>query len=624
MPPGRERITHDVTDIGSVRQLLGYATAGQIEQVLRERRALTQGKIAEGAGFGANCRNAGSALSAALRKGLTAHHLQGLDEIIGALAPDLDGTGGLSSLALRLYGEEQRDEIKESNLTARIPSSWIRKVLQDPNPGETGVLIQASALLSAFTAAAKMDTGGLSVNSIRDRYEEEIGRLVRRLIFVSVGPPTSRNYDAQILLGSLAGYAFELMREPLEYELRSTPLGFRVWRAITKLVKISGRSRYADDLRVWVRDLVGDAEDLRKRSLYAGRSLDLETAIIVPAEWSPPEDNWVQRALIARAWNKEATIRERGTAALGLWQRAMKDDPGGSGQTEADLRELIEEFKHGNSRPDAAGGLHWIAITLEDVIKRKVSVCNAWPDPGQPWFEHVRTAADQLDNSEIPVRLRTGTKNLFRHMILQNAGVYRRSAIETVVTSGWNGPVTRALGYLLKNEQSEPWLRVRAEFALGFLQRPDQHVEAILTGAVQQAYRKLRLEESADYQPPRSHITEVHSSLFAVGDCFGVAGAEGRAKTAREKLRPVLQSLANVDEPRALSLRRAARAAAYLLVVTAQPRTGDAKDLSEELLGKLSRHPDEVTAGLAQWALNFRFTADGTVRPLLAAADEAP
>ena len=34
-------------------------------------------------------------------------------------------------------------------------------------------------------------------------------------------------------------------------------------------------------------------------------------------------------------------------------------------------------------------------------------------------------------------------------MILQNAGVYRRQAIETVMTSGWTEPVARALGSLL-------------------------------------------------------------------------------------------------------------------------------------------------------------------------------
>jgi hypothetical protein len=620
MPPGIVRISQDVTDISSVSQLLGYATAGQIQQLLRQRRALTQGKIAQGAGFGSTSRHAGAALSAGLRRGLNGQQLQRLDEIIGALAPDLDGTGGLSSLALRLSGE-RRGEIRGSSLTARVPPSWARKILQEPNPGETGVLIQASALLSAFMAADKMDTGGMSITGIRDRYQGEIDKLVRRLILIAVGPPTSRNYDAQILLGSLASYAFDLMKDRLEFELRSAPLGFRVWRAITKLVKLSGQGEHAGELKGWVRLLMRDAEDLRKSSLYAGRSLDLETAVAVPASWSPPEDDWIGDALWARARNPEATIRERGTAAMGLWQRAIAEDRPDLDKTEEDLHELIREFKDPDSRPDAAAGLRWIALTLESAIGERTAVCNDWPDPGEPWFNHVKEAADELDNYDIPVHLRTGTKNLLKQMILQNAGVYRRHAIETVVTSGWNEPVARALASLLKKETDQAWLRVRAEFALGFLQRQDQQVEGTLTQACLQAYKNLRLEEVPAYKPPRAHITEMHSSLFAVGDCFGVAGAEDRARGAREKLRHVLTGLATTEGPRARIVRRAVRASAYVLVVTAQPRIGQEKDLSQELLEKLIDHEDDVTARFAQWALSFRFAPDGTIRPLLAAAD---
>ena len=61
--------------------------------------------------------------------------------------------------------------------------------------------------------------------------------------------------------------------------------------------------------------------------MYAGRSLDLELAISVPAEWSPPDDDWVGETPLERAWNNNATIRERGTAAMGLWQRAMTCGP---------------------------------------------------------------------------------------------------------------------------------------------------------------------------------------------------------------------------------------------------------------------------------------------------------
>ena len=106
-----------------------------------------------------------------------------------------------------------------------------------------------------------------------------------------------------------------------------------------------------------------------------------------------------------------------------------------------------------------------------------------------------------------------------------------------------------------------------------------------------------------------------------MGDCFGVAGAQDRAASAREQLRTILTDLADAEGDRAWMLRRPARAAAYLLTVTAQPREDGKKDLSEELLEKMSTHRDKVTARLSRWALSFRFAPDGTIRPLLDAAE---
>jgi hypothetical protein len=114
----------------------------------------------------------------------------------------------------------------------------------------------------------------------------------------------------------------------------------------------------------------------------------------------------------------------------------------------------------------------------------------------------------------------------------------------------------------------------------------------------------------------------MHTSLFAVGDCFGVPGAEDRAWSARERLRDVLTGLAAVEMPRARILRRASRATAYVLTVTAQDPRGDRKDMSQELLEQLSEHPDPVTRRLSEWALRVRFAPDGSVRPLLAAAEQ--
>src|SRR5580700_4347492 len=571
LPTGNERVSPDVTDISSDGQLLSFAAAGQLARLQRRLPDISQGRIAYAAGLGSSVRSAGPVLTTAIKKGLTDRQLEKLDEIIGACDPDAEGTGGLCSLAVRLSAE-RRDS---NNLSARIPPGWSRKLLRESPGGETGVLVQASALLSALIAADKMDMAGKSVTSPRDRYTEEMEPLVRRLTLVSVAPPTSRNYDAQVMLGSLASYAFEPMREHLEMALRFSPMGFRVWRAIAKLVKLNAESSHSESLKAWVQGLIGDSEDLRKLSLYAGRGLDLDLAIAVPAAWSPLGDDWVRQALLERARDPEA-------------------------------------------RTDARAGMRWIAATLEHVIDQRSAVCNQWPDLDEQWLRNVHEAAHELDRSSLPAHLRPGAKNLFRHMILQNAGLHRRQAIETVVTSGWTEPIARALGSLLRSEQNEAWLRIRAQFALSFLQRRDRWVEDQLVRACQQAYRKLRLNETpADTAPPRSHITEMHASLFAIGDCFGVEGAEDRAKSARDALRGILTDLANLDGDRARILRRATRAAAYLLTFTAQPRRGQDKDLSEILLERLAGHPDEVTAQLSRWALDFRFAPDGTIRPLL-------
>jgi len=317
MPAGNsrnDRTRQDVTDIGSADQLLRFALAGQLARL----SGYTQGKIAQGAGFGTNSRNANPELTRALQRGPTAKQLHQLDEIIGTLDPHLDSTGGLASLSLRL-SEERRDRIDSSSLTARVPPSWTTKVLADPPAGEIGVLLQASAVLSEFMAAGKMGSDDV-LRIIRDRYDKDLDLLVRRLILISVSPPGASNYDAQVLLGMLASYAFEPMRDRLDSQLRHSPMAFRVWRAVTKLVKLIEGGEHADALKDWVRHLTRDSAALRKNSLYAGRSLDLELAITVPAAWSPRGDDWVGHALLTRARDGDATIRERGTAAMGLWQ----------------------------------------------------------------------------------------------------------------------------------------------------------------------------------------------------------------------------------------------------------------------------------------------------------------
>jgi hypothetical protein len=619
MPPrGRRAATsQDVTDISSVDQLLRYAIAAQL--VPLEGQRYTHQEIAAGAGLGSTDRTAGPVLAKALNgsdkdsERLTFRQLQGLDQIIGALTLNRAGGGGLSSLALRL-GPEPRGWARGSSLEANIPPSWTSTVLTDPPVGEVGVLMQASALVSEFMAAGKMDEPR-AVAAISDRYSQEIDLLVRRLILVSSAPPASRSYAAQVLLGMLTAYAFEQVKDRLQVTLRDRPMGFRVWPAITKLVGLSSDRDRTDAVRVWVQRLIVESGKSREKHLYPGNSYDLELALAIPVAWSPPGNDWVGDALRARAWDNEATIRERGTAAMGLWQRAISQNRSDLENAEDDLRGLITEFKQNPiGLPSTAAGFRWLAATLEHVIKNRVDVCNDWPDVGEPWFGRVQAAADRLDGFGIPDHLRTGTRNLFLHMILQNAGVYRRWAIETVVTGGMSQPVIQALSSLLSAETSEAWLRIRVQAALGLMQRYDPAQQADLTEACLQACQNL----GDDQMPTRSQVVEMHAALFAVGDCFGSADVEERAGRARDSLRPILLRLADARGDRARILQQAARAAAYLLAVTAQPGR---RDFSQELLQKLTGYPDPVTSDFSSWVLSFRFTDDGRVRPLTAAAE---
>jgi hypothetical protein len=616
--------TQDITDISSADQLLRYAAAGQLLPL--EENGYTHERIAVGAGLGSTTRTAGPVLATALRTRFTAKQLSGLDEIIGALAPELDRAGRLSSLAVRLSADQRADNgeshaarFRETVLPLHVPPGWTRRMLASHPATETGVLMDASGVLSEFVAAGRIGQPG-AIGGLRRRHATDLDGLTRRLILLSSGPPTWRNYEAQTLLGMLASYAFDQVRDSLERKLRYSPLGFRIWRAVTRLVQFSEDEPHTEDIRDWVRELLRDSGELRKRSLHAGSSYDLELALTVPLAWSPPGDDWVGEALRRRARDPEATLRERGTAVMGLWQRAVTVGHPDLTDIETELRELIGDFKAADSRPDARLGLQWIAATLEHVIDERKAVCNDWPEVDESWYRHVRSAADELGKGGVPGHLLAGTRNLFLHMILQNAGMYRRHAIETVVTSGLNRPVAAALVSLLRNETQEAWLRVRVQAALGFMQRNDVSAQTDLTRACLQANRKLA--SAASLQPPeRAVTTEMHASLFAVADCFGAATGGTRGRDARELLRPALTSLAEAKGDHAAILRRPARAAAYLLALTAQPRLNGKQDLSEALLERLASHPDPVTRRLSSWVLSFRFAEDGTVRPLLAAAE---
>jgi hypothetical protein len=606
-----DAISQDVDDVGSEEELLRYALGAQLELLIENRDHLSKNKIAYAAGLGNSHKSAGTNLSHLLagRNSLTVPQLQKLDRAISASAPAEESTGGLASLAVRLSGKQRNPAI----LFADVPPAWGHQMLQGSADTETAVLTHASALLSDFRVASKLDKQR-GVEDVSKEHSVRLKELVLQLIRIAVGPPTLRNIDAQLLLGSLASYTVNSTLDPLEHELRTGPMGFRVWRVITKLVKLSGdEGPYSQKLQNWVRRLVNEANVLRDDSIYPGRSLDLELAITVPSAWRDADD-WVGKALLARALNDKATIRERGTAAIGLWQRVIVNEGRDRDTFEPDLRQLIDDFRKGAVRPDAVNGIRWVADTLEDVIENNLAVCNDWPTKHAPWMDRIRQAASELDHG-IPAHLVTGTKRLFTHALLQNAGVYRRQAIETLVTGGWVEPVTRAMGSLLDLEEEETWLRIRAEFALGYMQNRRQHVENSLKKACQIAYRNLTKVED---EPTRAQVTEMHATLFAIGDCFGAPGAEGRAHSAREGIRDILYDIvmSKITEPKSMHL--IARAATYILTVTAQPQRNGQKDLSQELLEQLRKHPDEITRNFSSRALDSRFDKEGGgVRPLL-------
>lgn len=114
----------------------------------------------------------------------------------------------------------------------------------------------------------------------------------------------------------------------------------------------------------------------------------------------------------------------------------------------------------------------------------------------------------------------------------------------------------------------------------------------------------------------RGMVSEVHTTLFAVGDCFGTPDAEDQAQALRNELDPALQRLLSKSRDNR-DFYPVSRAATYLVTVTA--RTGD--NTSKQLLEgeHLKAHPDRVTERLRTWALRYRFDQDGTVRPIHAA-----
>ena len=553
----------------------------------------------------------GGNLARALTDGTFADaKLQRLDEVIVALAPaGAEHTGGLSSLAICLRGLRDRESLAD-----RVPASWAQEILQSPADDEVGVLTQASALLSAFLAAEQFDKvtrTSRTAQAVHRRYGDEIKHVVNQLIILGYAPPTPRSVEALIMLGTLGGYASDIVMNKLEYALLNRPLGFRVWRVITAIVMLSRRASHTPGLRRRIKKLLEEAERLREKSLYPGRSLDLELAIKIPPDWSPVEDDWAGNVLLARANNPQATIRERGTAAMGLWQRAVTNPQQDADRVAADLSPLIEQFETAEmSDDDVYMGMRWVAATLKHVIATGAAVCNTWPDVDEPWMQNVDDAVGQLEG-RIPPEILPATRTLLQHSLLQNAGLYRRQAIEALVAGGWTGPVAIALERFLEIERTESWLRIRALFALGFLQHRDPSVQDSLAAACDFAYSNLK------GNPTRAQVAEMHSALFAVGDCFGAAGVQEQdVRQMRRSIQEVLENLTN-GLTATDNMYPVSRAAAYLLTFMILPRGNHGEDLAEVLLRKLRDHPDRTTRELSRWALEDRIDETGAVRRLV-------
>ena len=271
---------------------------------------------------------------------------------------------------------------------------------------------------------------------------------------------------------------------------------------------------------------------------------------------------------------------------------------------------LTREFEDPARRPDAYPGMRWTAATLRHVIDCDAGICNDWPEVDEPWMRHVNEAVAHLDR-RVPAEILPGTRTLFRHSLLQNAGIYRRQAIEALVAGGWTAPVAKALEKFLELENTEAWIRIRALFALGFLQHRDRGVARSFEAACHHAYSKL-----AD-NPTPAQITEMHSALFAVGDCFGAAGVpEEDVRRVRESIRDVLVGLVEGQLTAHETMFPVSRACAYLLTFMILPGI-NGKDLAAELLEVLRGHPDETTRELSSWALNNRIDETGAVRPLV-------
>lgn len=603
--PGKEVRLDQIDDNG---QLVRYALNAQVEMLRKQNRGMTQSHLAALLGISEGT------LSKYLNGTPTTKDFEAtvsrFDRVAPVEVPALAATGGVSALSVRLRGQRQGQD-----LTARVPASWRRELLAKAHEAEPGatefdVLLQASSLLDMCQNATD------PARQVGEAHRETLDKVITRLIRIGASPPTPRNVDALILIGNLAAYVFGSVHLRLDADLAGLPLGFRVWRAVTTIIRFNrddGQST-PSGLPEWVRGQLMAAEQLRELSLFPGRSLDLEAAIEVPAAWSPSDDDWVSQVLWQRAGNAEAVVRERGTAAHGLWERALDNKYPSRADITARLSALCKTLlDEADKADDVTLGLRWVAATLDHVVRKGWKVCTTWPETEEPCVAVVQRATtdEVLQAADIPKRMWTATRTLVEHSLLQNSGVHRRHAVDTLAASGWTEQILPCLALVLKDPETQSWLRCRALFVVSFLHQRGPIVDGLLMTAFAKARTALHRTWS------RGAASEMHAALFAMGDCYGASDAqEEEILKVRRYVDPLLPDLlASTDSEEKEVLYRVARAAAYLILVTAHADPEGSFTLLERLQG----HKDRATSRLSRWALDRRFFTEGKthrVRPI--------
>jgi hypothetical protein len=620
-----------LTDITNTADLLRYAAKAQAAY-LKDTRKIDFQDLATATGMTKSAFSGVLNDSSDARREAISNRLHEIDGAVFAFDSDFaTRTGGLVALAARLRGYKD-----EATSVGKLPPVWVSELVDKNFEKPIGFLLQASALLSAFRGARSDQALG----NVVDYHQAGLQKVVYPLLMVGAGAPAAHSIDALIVIGALARHrqVFEGVRgqhgarDTLRDTLAESPLGFRVWRAITSVVQAVANAGEPltphDSIGGWVKArLQSDSETLRKRSLYPARSLDLELAIAVPIVWTTGRD-WATEILERRAHDPKVNLRERGTAAMGIWERALSySEPLRSTkkmEATAEITKVIGELEQegmGNDpRPfDSAppGGREWLISTLRHLIAQDQKVAQTWPDDAKkhPCVRVVAAGSARLRvDPSVPDAVKAATVFLFDQALLQNAGVYRRKAIDTLRGAGLAGATARALISIL-DRADEPWLRCRALFALGFLQDRDDSVQTALKDAVLKALSSTE-QHIAHGSLTRDVISELHAAIFAIGDCYGSAGQERYARYMRGQIDEPLWKFVNQHQEE--EFFPVSRAAAYLLTVT--PQLDDQND-DRKLLRQLEQtHPDAVTKQACAWALSMRFATDSegkdAVRPL--------